>query len=113
LDGEPNLNYLKKVRNRYDLNKNKKLLSLNYEERKIQKELRKSWLLKIENERRIAVGLDAFKSFEEMEDFNENDRENNYSNTINLDTDFQLIESTKIIKDFLDFETNIVLSSVK
>ena len=113
LDGEPNLNYLKKVRNRYDLNKNKKLLSLNYEERKIQKELRKSWLLKIENERRIAVGLDAFKSFEEMEDFNENDKDNDYSNTINLDTDFQLIESTKIIKDFLDFETNIILSSVK
>ena len=42
LDEEPNLNYLKKVRNRYDLNKNKKLLSLNFEERKIQKELRKS-----------------------------------------------------------------------
>jgi carboxyl-terminal processing protease len=113
LDGEPNLNYLKKVRNRYDLNKNKKLLSLNYEERKIQKELRKSWLLDIENDRRIAVGLDAFESFEEMEDFNENDKNNDYSNSINLDTDFQLIESTKIIKDFLDFETNIVLSSVK
>jgi carboxyl-terminal processing protease len=113
LDGEPNLNYLKKVRNRYDLNKNKKLLSLNYEERKIQKELRKSWLLDIENDRRIAVGLDAFESFEEMEDFNENDKDNDYSNTINLDTDFQLIESTKIIKDFLDFETNIILSSVK
>ena len=113
MDGETNLNYLKKVRNRYDLNKHKRLLSLNYEERKIQKELRKSWLLDIENDRRVAVGLDAFESFEEMEDFNENDKDNDYSNTINLDTDFQLIESTKIIKDFLDFETNIILSSVK
>ena len=37
---EPNLNYLQKVRNRYDLNKNKKLLSLNINERTIQKELR-------------------------------------------------------------------------
>ena len=36
-----------------------------------------------------------------MEDFNENDKDNDYSNTINLDTDFQLIESTKIIKDRL------------
>ena len=32
LSDEPNLNYLKKIRNRYDLNKNKKLLSLKIDE---------------------------------------------------------------------------------
>ena len=111
LDEEPNLNYLKKVRNRYDLNKNKKLLSLNYEERKIQKELRKNWLLEIENNRRLEIGLEAFNSFKEMEDYN--DSENDFSNSIDLESDYQLIESTNIMKDFLEFETSIILTSAK
>ncbi len=111
LDEEPNLNYLKKVRNRYDLNKNKKLLSLNYEERKIQKELRKSWLLEIENNRRAAIGLEIFESFEEMEDYN--DSEDDFSNSIDLESDYQLIESTNIMKDFLEFETSIIFTSIK
>ena len=63
LSEEPNLNYLKKVRDRYDLNKNKKKLSLNLEDRKTQKELRKDWLLSIENERRLKVGLEEFISY--------------------------------------------------
>lgn len=113
LDEEPNLNYLKKVRNRYDLNKNKRLLSLNYEERKIQKELRKNWLLEIENNRRLEIGLEAFNSFKEMEDYNENENENDYSNSIDLESDYQLIESTNIMKDFLEFETSIILTSAK
>ena len=96
---EPNLNYLKQVRKRYDLNKNKKLVSLNIEERKIQKDLRKSWLLNIENQRRSAIGMSVFASYEEMEDFN--DRDTNYNNnSIDLESDYQLIESTKIIDDF-------------
>ena len=66
LNEEPNLNYLKKVRDRYDLNKNKRKLSLNLNERKIQKELRKDWLLQIENERRQKVGLAIYSSYEEM-----------------------------------------------
>ncbi len=108
---EPNLNYLKKVRDRYDLNKNKKKLSLNLEDRKIQKELRKDWLLQIENERRIKVGLKEFASYKEMEDYNDSD--NSFENKINLKDDYQLIESTNIINDFLEFEKEIVLSSVK
>ena len=93
------------------MNKNKKLLSLNYEERKIQKELRKSWLLEIENNRRVAIGLETFESFEEMEDYN--DSENDFSNSIDLESDYQLIESSNIIKDFLEFETSIILTSAK
>ena len=108
---EPNLNYLKKVRDRYDLNKNKKKLSLNLEDRKIQKELRKDWLLQIENERRINVGLKEFASYKEMEDYNDSD--NSFENKINLKDDYQLIESTNIINDFLEFEKEIILSSVK
>ena len=108
---EPNLNYLQKVRNRYDLNKNKKLLSLNINKRTIQKELRKSWLLEIENERRSEIGLDVFNSFEEMENFKD-DKDSLDQNSINLEDDYLLIESTKIINDFLNFSKKKMLSSV-
>ena len=108
---EPNLNYLQKVRNRYDLNKNKKLLSLNINERTIQKELRKSWLLEIENERRSEIGLDVFNSFEEMENFKDN-KDSLDQNSINLEDDYLLIESTRIINDFLNFSKKKMLSSV-
>ena len=111
LSEDPNLNYLKKVRDRYDLNKNKKKLSLNFEDRKTQKELRKDWLLSIENERRLKVGLKEFISYKEMEDFNESDT--SLENNINLIDDYQLIESTNIINDFIDLEKEIILSSVK
>ena len=111
LSEEPNLNYLKKVRDRYDLNKNKKKLSLNLEDRKTQKKLRKDWLLSIENERRLKVGLEEFISYKEMEDFNESDT--TIENNINLIDDYQLIESTNIINDFIDLEKEIILSSVK
>ena len=111
LSEEPNLNYLKKVRDRYDLNKNKMKLSLNLEDRKTQKELRKDWLLSIENERRLKVGLEEFISYKEMEDFNESDT--SIENNINLIDDYQLIESTNIINDFIDLEKEIILSSVK
>ena len=111
LSEEPNLNYLKKVRDRYDLNKNKKKLSLNFEDRKTQKELRKDWLLSIENERRLKVGLEEFISYKEMEDFNESDT--SIENNINLIDDYQLIESTNIINDFIVLEKEIILSSVK
>ena len=111
LSEEPNLNYLKKVRDRYDLNKNKKKLSLNLEDRKTQKELRKDWLLSIENERRLKVGLEEFISYKEMEDFNKSDT--TIENNINLIDDYQLIESTNIINDFIDLEKEIILSSVK
>ena len=111
LSEEPNLNYLKKVRDRYDLNKNKKKLSLNLEDRKTQKELRKDWLLSIENERRLKVGLEEFISYKEMENFNESDT--SIENNINLIDDYQLIESTNIINDFIDLEKEIILSSVK
>ena len=111
LSEDPNLNYLKKVRDRYDLNKNKKKLSLNLEDRKTQKELRKDWLLSIENERRLKVGLEEFISYKEMEDFNKSDT--TIENNINLIDDYQLIESTNIINDFIDLEKEIILSSVK
>ena len=109
LSDEPNLNYLKKIRNRYDLNKNKKLLSLNIEDRKIQKELRKSWLLEIENERRLAIGLNAFASYDEHKKNNDDDNDTNI-NSINLKSDYQLIETTNIMNDYLNLSKKPILS---
>ena len=86
-------------------------MSLNLEDRKTQKELRKDWLLSIENERRLKVGLEEFISYKEMENFNESDT--SLENNINLIDDYQLIESTNIINDFIDLEKEIILSSVK
>ena len=111
LSDEPNLNYLKKIRNRYDLNKNKKLLSLKMEDRELQKELRKDWLLKIENERRIAIGLNAFITYDELEEYNKN--ENNINNSINLKNDYQLLETTNIMNDFLNLNKKTILSSIE
>ena len=105
LSDEPNLNYLKKIRNRYDLNKNKKLLSLNIEARKTQKELRRNWLLEIENERRLAIGLNAFMSYDELEKSKE-DESNINNNSINLEDDYQLIETTNIMNDYLNLSKN-------
>ena len=112
LSEEPNLNYLKKIRARYDLNKNKKILSLNIENREMQKELRKNWLLKIENERRLALGQDIFMSYEKLEEFNESEEDIN-GNSINLENDYQLIESTNIMNDFLNLNKKNMLSSIE
>ena len=112
LSDEPNLNYLKKIRNRYDLNKNKKLLSLKIEDRELQKELRKDWLLKIENERRLAIGLNTFVTYDELEEFNEKE-DINSNNVINLKTDYQLLETANIMNDFLNLNKKTVLSSIE
>ena len=112
LNDEPNLNYIKQVRERYDLNKNKKLITLNIENRKTQKELRKDWLLEIENERREANGLNIFASYKEMEDFNDDEEDFN-ENLIDLKNDYQLLESTKIINDFINLSKKTMLSSTK
>ncbi len=110
LNEEPNLNYLKKVRDRYDLNKNKRKLSLNLNERKIQKELRKDWLLQIENERRQKVGLAIYSSYEEMQESSDTGIT---SSEINLEDDYQLIESTNIINDYIKLNKKFALSSIK
>jgi len=112
LNDEPNLNYLKQVRERYDLNKNKKLITLNIENRETQKELRKDWLLEIENDRREANGLNIFASYKEMQDFNDDEDDFN-ENLIDLKNDYQLLESTKIINDFINLSKKTMLSSTK
>ena len=78
----------------------------------MQKELRKNWLLKIENERRFSLGQDIFMSYEKLEEFNESEEDIN-GNSINLENDYQLIESTNIMNDFLNLSKKTMLSSIE
>ena len=111
LDTSPNLKYLSEVRERYYLNKDKKLLSLNLDTRKYEKNDRKDWLLQIENNRRKGLGLDTFLTYE---DLNESNKKNeNVNNDIDFERDYLLIESTNIINDYLNLNKKLLISKVE
>ena len=108
LTTSPNLKYLGEVRDRYYLNKDKKLLSLNLETRKSEKEARKDWLLQIENKRRKGLGLEIFSTYEDLD---ENNKKNeNINNDIDFKRDYLLIESTNIINDYLNLDNKLLAS---
>jgi carboxyl-terminal processing protease len=110
LTTSPNLKYLGEVRDRYYLNKDKKLLSLNLETRKSEKEARKDWLLQIENKRREGLGLEIFSTYEDLD---KNNKENeNTNNDIDFKRDYLLIESTNIINDYLNLDNKLLASKV-
>ena len=110
LTTSPNLKYLGEVRDRYYLNKDKKLLSLNLETRKSEKEARKNWLLQIENKRRKGLGLEIFSTYEDLD---ENNKKNeNINNDIDFKRDYLLIESTNIINDYLNLDKKLLASKV-
>ena len=111
LNEEPNLIYLKDIRQRYDQNKSKKILTLNFDERKSEKDIRRSWLLDIENKRRTALELMPFSSYEEFEKSNDKEVIDS-TDSIDLDKDYLLIESLNIAKDFLNLDKKIILSKV-
>ena len=103
---DPNLQYLLRLRERYEEQKNKKKLSLNIKQRKIDKEERKEWLLQVENTRRSLLGIDTFNNYEELENF----RDAIDQSIINLENDHLLNESTKIMKDFINYEKMFLIS---
>jgi len=106
---EPNLQFLLKAKERYDLNKNKKIISLNLDDRKIQKELREDWILDNENKRRKNLGLELFVSKEEYDDY----MDKAASDTeIKLETDFVLNESMNILVDYINFDNKTYLAEV-
>ena len=110
LTTSPNLKYLGEVRDRYYLNKDKKLLSLNLETRKSEKEARKDWLLQIENKRREGLGLEIFSTYEDLD---ENNKENeNTNNDIDFKRDYLLIESANIINDYLNLDKRLLASKI-
>ena len=103
---DPNLQYLLRLRERYEEQKNKKKLSLNIKQRKIDKEERKKWLLQAENTRRSLLGIDTFNNYEELENF----RDEIDQSIISLENDHLLNESTKIMKDFINYEKMFLIS---
>ena len=104
LSTDPNLIYLKDVRSRYDQNKNKMELSLNVDERRSEQEERKQWLLEIENKRRSSLGMEIFKDYESMDEFNDNfDAED-----IDTIRDYSLLQGIEIIGDYIDSESNFL-----
>jgi len=110
LNSSPNLKYLGEVRDRYYLNKDKKLLSLNLDTRKLEKDARKNWLLQIENKRRESLGLEIFGTYEDLEESNK--KNENTNNDIDYERDYLLIESTNIINDYLSLN-KLLISKVK
>ncbi len=104
LSTDPNLIYLKDVRSRYDQNKNKMELSLNIDERRSEQEERKQWLLEVENKRRSSLGIEIFKDYESMNEFNDNfDPED-----IDTIRDYSLLQGIEIIGDYIDSESNLI-----
>ena len=104
LSTDPNLIYLKDVRSRYDQNKNKMELSLNIDERRSDQEERKQWLLEVENKRRSSLGMEIFKDYESMDEFNDNfDPED-----IDTIRDYSLLQGIEIIGDYIDSESNFL-----
>jgi len=108
----PNLQYILDVREKYEIQKNKATISLNLDNRKIEKEERQSWALDIENKRRASLDLETFSSYKAMQDFNEARETNNSSGDfeIDIDRDYLLNEGIQILSDYSIFDRNIYLS---
>ncbi len=108
----PNLQYILDLRKRYEIQKNKEVISLNLKNRIIEKEERQSWALDVENKRRESLNLETFSSFKALEDYNEakenEDEENDLK--IDVDNDYLLNEGVQILSDYAIFNQNIYLS---
>lgn len=111
LSTSPNLEYLGAVRDRYFINKDKKLLSLNLDIRRSEMEARKEWLLQIENKRREGLGLKTFVNYEDLSLNNKIDE--NINNDIDFKKDYLLIESANIVDDYLNLNKKILVSKVE
>ena len=108
----PNLQYILDIRKRYEIQKNKQVISLNLTNRRIEKEERQSWALDIENKRRASLNLETFSSFKAMEDFNDakETEDNERGSEIDVDNDYLLNEGMQIISDYTILNEKIYLS---
>ena len=104
LSSDPNMQYILKIRQKYDERKNRKELSLNINERKNDKLDRRSWILNAENVRRSLLNFDTFDTYDDLEAF----REEIDSDEISLENDFLLNESKNIIVDYLKFSSRLI-----
>ena len=111
VDKNPNLQYILDVRKRYEIQKNKKVISLNITKRKVEKDERQSWALNVENKRRSSLNLEIFNSYKDMEDYNDaKETEDEKDFEIDIDNDYLLNEGTQILSDYAMFNQSIYLS---
>jgi len=108
----PNLQYILDIRKRYEIQKNKEVISLNLINRRVEKEERQTWALDIENKRRASLSLEIFSSFMAMEDFNDAKeiKEDERDSEIDIDNDYLLNEGMQILSDYAIFNQNLYLS---
>ena len=108
----PNLLYILDLRKRYEIQKNKEVLSLNLATRRAEKEERQLWALDIENKRRTSLNLEIFNSYKAMEDFNDSKETTDYKKDIeiDIDNDYLLNEGAQILSDYMLFSQNTYLS---
>ena len=108
----PNLQYILDIRKRYEIQKNKEVISLNLTNRRIEKKERQSWALNIENKRRTSLNLEIFSSYNAMQDYNDAKRtkEDEQDYEIDVDNDYLLNEGVQILSDFTIFNGNIYFS---
>ena len=108
----PNLQYILDVRKRYEIQKNKEVISLNLINRRIEKEERQSWALTVENKRRASLNLEVFSSFKAMEDFNDAKatEDDGIDSEIDINNDYLLNEGMEILSDYTIFNQKIYLS---
>ena len=114
VDRSPNLQYILDIRKRYEIQKNKEVISLNLINRRVEKEERQAWALDIENKRRTSLNLDTFNSFKAMEDFNDakEAEDDERDSEIDVDNDYLLNEGMQILSDYAIFNQNIYLSKI-
>tara|TARA_B100001287_G_scaffold86010_1_gene71863 strand:+ start:2310 stop:4427 length:2118 start_codon:yes stop_codon:yes gene_type:complete len=108
----PNLQYLLDIRKRYEIQKNKDVISLNLTNRRIEKKERQSWALEIENKRRASLNLEIFSSYEDMKDFKDaEDKESEEQEfKIKIKNDYLLNEGAQILSDYTIFTKKSYLS---
>ena len=114
VDQNPNLQYILDIRKRYEIQKNKEVISLNLINRRVEKEERQAWALDIENKRRASLNLKTFISYKAMQDYNDaKETENGRRDyEIDVDNDYLLNEGMQILSDYAIFNQNIYLSKV-
>jgi carboxyl-terminal processing protease len=112
VDQSPNLQYILDIRKRYEIQKNKEVISLNLTNRRVEKEERQSWALDIENKRRASLNLETFNSYKAMQDYNDaKETEGDEGNSeIDVDNDYLLNEGMQILSDYAILNQNIYLS---
>ena len=96
------------MRNYYDLQENRKMLSLNLKSRSSEKFKRKEHALTTENLRRKQMGIDTFKDYKEMIDF-----QKTLTDEISLQEDILLNESVNILVDYFLFSSPLLISNSK